>query len=277
MINIQDEYRGLLSGVLYGGTQKEDRTQIGTRSVFGRILRHNMATGFPLLTAKKIYFKHAITELLWILQGRTDLSYLLDNGVSYWNDDYERSGRTDGILGPVYGKQLRDFNGIDQLKRLLIQIKENPSSRRLVASFWNPADMDDMVLPPCHYGFQVYINEGKLSLSWNQRSVDIFLGLPYDIAMYGLLLQMLAKGNGYEPGELICHLGDCHLYNNHIDAAKEYLSARDLKLPKVELNKGLSYEHNLDILVVNIPVHSDIILKDYKYNSPIKAKLNVGT
>jgi thymidylate synthase len=137
--------------------------------------------------------------------------------------------------------------------------------------------MDDMVLPPCHYGFQVYINEGKLSLSWNQRSVDIFLGLPYDIAMYGLLLQMLAKGNGYEPGELICHLGDCHLYNNHIDAAKQYLSARDLKLPKVELTKGLSYEHNLDIHTVDIPVHSDIILKDYKYNSPIKAKLNVGT
>jgi thymidylate synthase len=138
MINIQDEYRGLLSGVLYGGTQKEDRTQIGTRSVFGRILRHNMATGFPLLTAKKIYFNHAITELLWILQGRTDLSYLLDNGVSYWNDDYERSGRTDGILGPVYGKQLRDFNGIDQLKRLLIQIKKTQARGALWQAFGIP-------------------------------------------------------------------------------------------------------------------------------------------
>ena len=277
MINIQEEYRGLLSGVLNGGAQKEDRTKVGTKSVFGRILRHNMATGFPLLTAKKIYFNHAITELLWILQGRTDLIYLLDHGVSYWNDDYERSGRTDRILGPVYGKQLRDFNGVDQLKKLLIEIKKNPSSRRLVASYWNPADMDDMVLPPCHYGFQIYINQGKLSLSWNQRSVDIFLGLPYDIAMYGLLLQMLAEGNGYEPGELICHLGDCHLYNNHIDAAKKYLSANDLKLPTVELDKGLSYSHKSDIYDVSIPTHSDITLKNYKYNSTIKAKLNVGT
>ena len=277
MINIQEEYRGLLSGVLNGGAQKEDRTKVGTKSVFGRILRHNMATGFPLLTAKKIYFNHAITELLWILQGRTDLIYLLDHGVSYWNDDYERSGRTDRILGPVYGKQLRDFNGVDQLKKLLIEIKKNPSSRRLVASYWNPADMDDMVLPPCHYGFQIYINQGKLGLSWNQRSVDIFLGLPYDIAMYGLLLQMLAEGNGYEPGELICHLGDCHLYNNHIDAAKKYLSANDLKLPTVELDKGLSYSHKSDIYDVSIPTHSDITLKNYKYNSTIKAKLNVGT
>ena len=268
MINIQDEYRGLLSGVLYGGTQKEDRTQIGTRSVFGRILRHNMATGFPLLTAKKIYFNHAITELLWILQGRTDLDYLLNNGVSYWNDDYERSGRTDGILGPVYGKQLRDFNGIDQLKRLLIQIKKNPSSRRIVASYWNPADMDDMVLPPCHYGFQVYINNNKLSLAWSQRSVDVFLGLPYDLAMYGLLLLMLAKGSGYEPGELICFLGDCHLYSNHLKQATQYLNRADSKLPTVELKKGLSLTHEVDI-----PEHEDITLINYNPATAIKAPL----
>ena len=160
-----------------------------------------------------------LRNYLWILQGRTDLAYLHKFGVNYWDDNYNKSGRTDGTLGPVYGQQLRNFNGVDQLETVLEQIKKEPSSRRIVASLWNPADMRNMALPPCHYGFQVYINSGKLSLSWNQRSVDVFLGLPYDIAMYGLLLLMLAKGNGYEPGTLIAHLGDCHIYNNHVDAS----------------------------------------------------------
>lgn len=267
MINVQDEYRGLLSGVLYSGKQKEDRTGTGTTAVFGRVLRHDMALGFPLLTAKKIYFNHAVTELLWILQGRTDIAYLHKHGVSYWDSDYNRSGRKDGTLGPVYGKQLRNFNGTDQLETILKQIKFEPSSRRIMASLWNPTDMDDMALPPCHYGFQVFINNGTLSLLWNQRSVDVFLGLPYDIAMYGLLLLMLAKGNGYKPGQLIAFLGDTHLYNNHIDQALEYLNREDQQLPIVELNKGLS-------LPIEIPKHEDIIIKNYNPLKPIKAPLS---
>ena len=142
MISVQDEYRGLLSGILHGGAQKEDRTKTGTQSVFGRMLRHDMELGFPLLTTKKIYFNHAVTELLWILQGRTDIAYLNNHGVTYWDADYKRSGRTDGTLGPIYGHQLRNFNGVDQLEKILKQIKQEPSSRRIMASLWNPNDLD---------------------------------------------------------------------------------------------------------------------------------------
>ena len=273
MINIQDEYRSLLAGVLYNGKDKEDRTGTGTKSVFGRIIKHDMALGFPLLTTKKIYFNHAVTELLWILQGRTDLRYLQSNGVNYWNDDYNRSGRTDSTLGPVYGKQLRDFNGIDQLKRILIQIKEEPSSRRIMASLWNPNDLDDMVLPPCHYCFQVYINDGKLNLMWQQRSVDVFLGLPYDIAMYGLLLKLLAKGNNYKEGQLIASLGDCHLYNNHIEQAKQQLDNDFRKLPNVDISLGLAIEQGVREYIV-IPTSDMIKIKNYNPHPPIKAKLN---
>jgi thymidylate synthase len=270
MISVQDEYRGLLSGVLYGGVPKEDRTGTGTRSVFGRMLRHNMELGFPLLTTKKIYFNHAVTELLWILQGRTDIAYLRDHGVNYWNADYKRSGRTDGTLGPIYGKQLRNFNGVDQLVQLLKQIKQEPTSRRIMASLWNPVDMDDMALPPCHYSFQIYINNGKLDLMWNQRSADIFLGLPYDFAIYGLLLLMLAKGLGYKPGILTASLGDCHLYNNHIEQAKEQLSRDFKELPTVELVKGIVV---LDDSVY-LPEHKDIKLVNYNPHKPIPAPLS---
>ena len=151
MTNIENEYRGLLSQILNTGLHKEDRTGTGTRSIFGRTIRHQMADGFPLLTGKKISFNAARTELLWILQGRTDLKYLEDNGVKYWRPDYERSGRTDETLGPVYGKQWRDFEGVDQLKNIVYSIKNNPSSRRLMVSAWAPQDMEDMALPPCHY------------------------------------------------------------------------------------------------------------------------------
>ena len=270
MINIQDEYRGLLAGVLYNGKAKEDRTGIGTRSVFGRMIKHDMSLGFPLLTTKKIYFKHAVTELLWILQGRTDMHYLQSNGVNYWNPDYERSGRSDGTLGPVYGKQLRDFNGVDQLKRILVKIKRYPSSRRIMASLWNPNDLADMVLPPCHYGFQIYINDGKLNLMWQQRSVDVFLGLPYDIAMYGLLLQLLAEGFEYAKGELIGCFGDCHLYNNHIDQAKQQLNNDFRELPRVDSSCGITLVNEEVIL----PELNMIKLKNYNPHPPIKAKLN---
>ena len=167
MISIQEEYRGLLSGILYGGKQKSDRTGTGTLSIFGRSIKHDMALGFPLLTTKKVYFNHAITELLWILQGRTDIKYLHKHNVFYWDPDYERSGRTDGTLGKIYGTQWRNFNGFDQLLYIIDNLKKNPSSRRLLLNSWNPADFNDMALPPCHYGFQVYVNNNKLDLIFN--------------------------------------------------------------------------------------------------------------
>ena len=273
MINVQDEYRGLLSGILHGGAQKEDRTKTGTRSVFGRMLRHDMEIGFPLLTTKKIFFKHAVTELLWILQGRTDIAYLNNNGLTYWNADYKRSGRTDGTLGPVYGHQLRNFNGIDQLEKILKQIKQEPTSRRIMASLWNPNDMGDMVLPPCHYGFQIYINDGKMDLCWQQRSVDIFLGLPYDIAMYGLLLLMLCKGTDYTPGRLIASLGDCHIYSNHYNQVEQQLSRDFRKLPFVSVDFGLNIIEGAGKFL-RIPTKDMVHISGYDPHPPIKAKLN---
>ena len=275
MINIEEQYLQLMAGILYGGKDKEDRTGTGTRSVFGRMIEHDMALGFPLLTTKSVYFKAALTEILWILQGRTDIKYLNDNGVKYWNPDYERSGRTDGTLGPVYGKQWRDFGGYDQLQKLLEGIKLDPYGRRHMISAWNPIEMEDMALPPCHYGFQVYINDGKMDLMWSQRSADVFLGLPYDIAMYGLLLELLAKGSGYKPGRLIGSLGDCHLYNNHLDQAMTQLSRKMTILPKIKIDKGLTVS-GFNNQYVGIPDMKDIQLIDYNPAPAIKAPLSVG-
>jgi len=273
MINIENEYRGLLSGVLHSGAEKPDRTGTGTRAVFGRMLRHDMALGFPILTSKKIYFEKAVTELLWILSGKTDLAYLHTNNVRYWDDDYNRSGRTDGTLGPVYGKQWRNFGGVDQLYELLKKIKKNPTSRRIIINAWNPAELGDMVLPPCHYGFQVYCNNGEMSLMWQQRSADLFLGLPYDIVMYGLLLEMLAAGNGYKPKQLICSLGDCHLYNNHINAAEIQLKRTTFELPQLNISFGLTLREGAGNFI-HIPTKNMIKLNNYKHQKSIKAKLS---
>ena len=270
-INIENEYKGLLSEILNTGSDKEDRTGTGTKSLFGRTIKHDMSLGFPILTGKRVSFNAARTELLWILQGRTDLKYLEDNGVKYWRPDYERSGRTDETLGPVYGKQWRDFNGVDQLANLVNAIRINPWSRRMLVSAWNPADMDDMVLPPCHYGFQIYINNGVMDLMWQQRSVDVFLGLPYDISMYGLLLEMLAKGSNLIPGQLIGQLGDCHLYNNHLEQAKLYLSRPNRALPQLELESGIYLDEFL-----YIPLADEIKLINYNPYAAIKAELSVG-
>lgn len=281
MINIENEYIGLIAGALYSGKNKEDRTGTGTKSVFGRTIKHDMALGFPILTGKKISFNAAKTELLWILQGRTDLKYLEDNGVNYWRPDYKRSGRTDETLGPVYGKQWRDFNGVDQIANVVNAIRITPHSRRMLVSAWNPADLDEMVLPPCHYAFQIYINNGVMDLMWQQRSVDIFLGLPYDISMYGLLLEMLAKGSNLKPGQLIGQLGDCHVYNNHVEQSKLYLNRVDIKqfpLPTLELRKGITsklYSSRFDRKVI-IPEKNDIKLINYNSYPAIKAELSVG-
>jgi len=275
MINIEDDYRSLMSGILCGGSEKPDRTGTGTRSVFGRIIKHDMALGFPILTQKKISFNAARTELLWILQGRTDLKYLEDRGVKYWRPDYNRSGRTDETLGPVYGKQWRDFKGVDQLKNLIHEINTNPSSRRLIVSAWAPHEMNEMALPPCHYAFQVYINDGVMDLMWMQRSADVFLGLPYDITMYGLLLEMLAKGAGLKPGQLVGQLGDCHLYNNHFDQAFEYIGRNILQppgLPSLELHKGITLKDDC----LYIPDSFEIKLNNYNPLPAIKAELSVG-
>ena len=271
MINIENEYKNLLSEILDTGLDKEDRTGTGTKSVFGRTIKHNMSLGFPILTSKKISFNAARTELLWILQGRTDLKYLEDNGVKYWRPDYERSGRTDKTLGPVYGKQWRDFNGVDQFKNLVIDIITNPNSRRLMVSAWAPHEMKDMALPPCHYAFQVYINNGVMDLMWQQRSADVFLGLPYDISMYGLLLELLAKGSGYKTGKLIGQLGDCHLYNNHLDQAKEYRRRSKRALPTLQLESGIYLDR-----LLYIPKANEIKLNKYNPYPAIKAKLSVG-
>ena len=273
MTNIEDEYKELMSEILHRGSDKKDRTGTGTKSVFGRTIRHDMSLGFPILTSKKISFNAARTELLWILNGRTDLEYLEDNGVKYWRPDYERSGRTDGTLGPVYGKQWRNFNGVDQLYNLVDAIRYDPDSRRMIVSAWNVTELVDMVLPPCHYGFQVYVNNGVIDLMWQQRSADVFLGLPYDISMYGLLLEMLAKGSDLIPGQLIGQLGDCHLYNDHINQAKEYLSRPKRGLPKLELERGLC---NNALEGVNIPEAEDIKLIKYNPLPAIKAPLSVG-
>ena len=276
MKNIETGYRDLLKELLTAPF-KPDRTGTGTYSVFGRTLEHDMAAGFPLLLSKKVLFKAAKGELLWILQGRTDLQFLHDHGIKYWDPDYERSGRTDGTLGPVYGKQWRNFNGVDQLRRLIEGINTRPESRRLMVSAWNPSELHDMALPPCHYGFQVYINDGKLDLMWQQRSADVFLGLPYDIAMYGLLLQMLAKGAGYQPGRLVAQLGDCHLYANHLEQTEELLS-RDIKgmhYPFVAIEgNGLALDNQRDVVV---PQAWQIHLENYEPLPAIAAPLSVGT
>jgi len=277
MINIENDYKRLLSEILDTGMDKSDRTGTGTKSVFGRTIRHDMSEGFPILTSKRISFNAARTELLWILNGRTDLKYLEDNGVGYWRPDYERSGRTDETLGPVYGKQWRDFNGVDQLKDLVYSINTNPDSRRLMVSAWAPHEMNDMVLPPCHYAFQVYINNGVMDLMWQQRSADVFLGLPYDIAMYGLLLEMLAKGAGLKAGELIGQLGDCHLYNNHLEQAKLYLSRPNRALPQLELERGITIgTSKMWLSSIEVPEKNQIKLLKYNPYAAIKAELSVG-
>ena len=385
MSNIDQQYLSLLQDILDNGVEKNDRTGVGTRSVFGRQIRHKMSDGFPLLTTKRMAWKSIVTELLWFLRGDTNIRYLIENGCHIWDGDaYKRfysetiavkeaylSGdmigsqpeiesmfnresydpdelviltkeefiakiqqddefaKKWGELGPIYGKQWRNWSivtndeqpptyensetFVDQIKNLIGDLKTNPDSRRLLVSAWNVAELDRMVLPPCHYGFQVYTREltakerwewyGKnggpqgetklvalrlsenedenshvhswlekwapnvptraISLMWNQRSVDTFLGLPFNIASYGLLLMMLADEVGMVPDELIGNLGDTHLYLNHLDKAREQLLRAPYALPKVHVRDGI-YSSSID----------DLVLIDYRSHSPIKAPLS---
>ncbi len=281
MNNIDRQYKELLEYILHFGVEKKDRTGTGTKSIFGWQIRHNMKEGFPLLTTKKMAWKTMVTELLWFLRGDTNIKFLQDNNCNIWDGDYLKSGRTDGELGPIYGHQWRNWggwkevkftnvrdengylkptyiehNGIDQIQNLINELKTNPDSRRLMVNAWNVEDLNKMVLPPCHYGFQLYtrpttrdekiVNPGKyraISLMWNQRSVDTFLGLPFNIASYALLLEIIAKEVNMVPDELIGNLGDVHLYSNHIEQAKEQIARTPYELPKVKITERNWYMH----------------------------------
>ncbi len=231
------QYLDLLDRILKEGVKKEDRTGTGTLSVFGNQMRFNLDDGFPLLTTKKLHLKSIIYELLWFLKGDTNVHYLQEHGVRIWNEWADENGE----LGPVYGHQWRswpDYNGgtIDQIAQVVEQIRHNPDSRRLLVSAWNVAEVGNMALPPCHTMFQFYVADGRLSLQLYQRSADLFLGVPFNIASYALLLMMVAHVTGLEPGEFIHSFGDAHIYTNHFDQVREQLTRTPRPLPRMTLN-----------------------------------------
>ncbi len=234
------QYLDLLDRILTEGTKKTDRTGTGTLSVFGHQMRFNLEDGFPLLTTKKLHLKSIIYELLWFLKGDTNVKYLQEHGVRIWNEWADENGD----LGPVYGHQWRswpDYNGgtIDQISNVLDMIKNHPDSRRMVVSAWNPAEVDQMALPPCHCLFQFYVADGRLSLQLYQRSADTFLGVPFNIASYALLLMMMAQVTGLKAGDFIHTTGDTHLYLNHLDQARLQLTRTPRQLPRMILNKDV--------------------------------------
>ena len=285
MNSLDLRYQNILQDILLEGKEKTDRTGTGTISVFGKQIRHDMSEGFPLLTTKKMAVKTMMTELKWFLKGDTNIKYLVNNNCHIWDGDAYKAyphkdeltqkefiqkiksdwkfARIYGELGPIYGKQWRDWDSKDQIKELIKNIKENPDSRRLIVSAWNVGEIDKVVLPPCHYGFQCYVNDGKLSLMWNQRSVDTFLGLPFNIASYGTLLLLLCEETNLKPGELIGNLGDTHLYKNHIEQAEEQRLRSSFTLPTIKLS-------NVDIL----SGEWDYEIEGYEYHPTIKAPLS---
>ena len=302
MNKLDIQYQKLLQDILDNGIEKKDRTGTGTLSIFGKQIRHDMKDGFPILTTKKVAWKQVVSELLWFLTGQTNISFLLKHNNHIWDGDaykrYERVWNYDldeplpmkefiekiktdnefskvwGNLGPIYGKQWRKWDSvggrIDQIDDLIKELKTNPDSRRLMVSAWNVGELDQMVLPPCHYGFQVWTREENgqryISLMWNQRSVDTFLGLPFNIASYGLLLHIIANEVNMIPDELIGNLGDTHLYSNHIQQAKEQIGRTSFELPK------LKTEAKMDGICCNVP--DDFILEGYQYHPTIKAPLS---
>ncbi len=263
-----EEYLKLMRRVLAEGVQKGDRTGTGTISVFGHQMRFNLAEGFPAVTTKKLHFKSIIHELLWFLSGQTNVNYLKENGVRIWNEWADDEGN----LGPVYGKQWRtwetnDGEVIDQIKTALDMIKNNPNSRRIVVSAWNVGELDDMALMPCHAFFQFYVADGKLSCQLYQRSADIFLGVPFNIASYAILTHMMAQVSGLEVGDLVHTIGDAHLYNNHLEQTKEQLERVPMKLPKLWLNP--------DIKDIDGFGYEDIEIRNYESHPSIKAPISV--
>lgn len=262
------QYLNLLNRIMTEGVVKTDRTGTGTKSVFGHQMRFNMADGFPLLTTKKLHLKSIIHELLWFLAGDTNVKYLQDNGVRIWNEWADENGN----LGPVYGHQWRswpDHDGgtIDQISNVMDLIKNHPDSRRMVVSAWNVADIEQMKLPPCHCLFQFYVADGKLSLQLYQRSADTFLGVPFNIASYALLLQMMAQCAGLECGDFIHTTGDTHLYLNHLEQAELQLTREPRPLPKMIINPDVK-----DIFSFK---YEDFELVDYNPHPHIKAEVSV--
>jgi thymidylate synthase len=296
------QYLDLLQKIMDEGVDKGDRTGVGTRSVFGVQARFDLADGFPLLTTKKMFLKAIIHELIWFVRGDTNLKYLVDNGVRIWNEwpfqkyleandlaskypkytpeweeqmqIYVEKVKTDeqfakewGDLGPIYGKQWRDFGGVDQLKDVIERIKTNPNDRRMIVSAWNPPEIPKMALPPCHCFFQFYVADGKLSLQMYQRSCDTFLGVPFNIASYALLLMMVAQVTGLKPGTFVHVYGDLHIYQNHFEQVKEQLSREARKLPTMKINPAIKNIEDFKF--------EDFTLENYDPHPAIKAPIAV--
>ena len=262
------QYHDLLADVLENGDDRGDRTGVGARSVFGRQMRFDLRDGFPLVTTKKLHIRSIIHELLWFIAGDTNIRYLNENGVTIWDEWADANGD----LGPVYGKQWRswpapDGSTIDQLARVLEEIRRNPASRRLVVSAWNPAEIDDMALPPCHCLFQFFVSNGRLSCQLYQRSADVFLGVPFNIASYALLTEMVAQASGLKAGAFVHTLGDAHLYHNHFDQARLQLTRTPRALPTLRLNPEIRnlFEFRYD----------DIAVDGYEADPTIKAPIAV--
>ena len=277
------QYLDLMADVYANGKQRDDRTGTGTRSVFGRQVRYDLRKGFPLVTTKAIHWPSVVHELLWFISGNTNVKYLQDNGVRIWDEWADKNGD----LGPVYGKQWRDFGGgpdwyhdesvghpvpqwsygVDQLSDVVEQIKSNPNSRRLIVSAWNPEEIGNMALPPCHTMFQFYVDEGELSCQLYQRSADIFLGVPFNIASYALLTHMVAHVCGLKVGEFIHTFGDLHLYNDHVEQAELQMGRGEFGLPSIKLNENVTsiFDFKFD----------DIELVGYNHWPAIKAKVSV--
>ena len=261
-------YLKLLEHILENGTQKTDRTGTGTKSCFGYQMRFNLSEGFPLVTTKKVHLKSIIYELLWFLKGDTNIKYLSDNGVRIWDEWADANGD----LGPVYGKQWRSWEGangvvVDQISELIDQIKKTPDSRRLIVSAWNVGDLKQMALMPCHNMFQFYVADGKLSCQLYQRSADVFLGVPFNIASYALFTMMIAQVCDLEYGDFVHSFGDVHLYNNHFDQAKLQLSRKPFKLPTMKINPEVK-----DIFAFKF---EDFTLENYECHPGIKAPVAV--
>lgn len=286
------QYIDLCNYILNNGVKKDDRTGTGTISVFGYQMRFNLGEGFPLLTTKKVHLKSIIHELLWFISGSTNIKYLVDNDVRIWNDwpydlykkspdfqgetieefaakikESDEFAKKYGNLGPVYGKQWRDFNGVDQLSNLIEQIKTNPNSRRLIISAWNPAEVDKMALPPCHSFMQFYVAERKLSCQLYQRSADVFLGVPFNIASYALFTMMIAQVCGLEPGDFVHTLGDAHIYLNHLDQVNKQIKRSLRPLPKMVINPNVKSIFDFK--------YEDFTLLNYNPHSGIKGKVAV--
>lgn len=262
------QYHALLQHILDNGTEKTDRTGTGTKSVFGYQMRFNLSEGFPLVTTKKVHMRSIIHELLWFLKGETNIAYLKENNVSIWDEWADANGE----LGPVYGKQWRSWEGangvvIDQVKDLIEQIKKNPDSRRLIISAWNVADLPKMALMPCHTIFQFYVADGKLSCQLYQRSADVFLGVPFNIASYALLTLMIAQVCDLQPGDFVHTFGDVHIYSNHMEQVKLQLSRTPFPLPTMKLNPEVK-----DIFEFKF---EDFTLENYQSHPAIKAPVAV--